>query len=129
MPNFRKLRVFELSQELSEEVHRLVPGISAWRAPGLRGQLCRAVASVPANIAEGAAQGTQAGFARYLVIALGSANEAGVHLRLAGSLPGKNRAQIQGCIARQELVSAMLTRLIATIRENEARKEDDRRSK
>jgi len=54
--------------------------------PGLRSQLLRAVDSVPANIAEGAGKPSEAEFARYLDIALGSAREVDNHLMLASAL-------------------------------------------
>ena len=55
-------------------------------APGLRAQLLRAASSVSANIAEGAGKRSEAEFARYLDIALGSARELENHLLLARDL-------------------------------------------
>ena len=129
MPDCRKLRVFALAQELSEAVHRLVPLLPARRAPGLAAQLCRAVASVPANIAEGAGRETQNDFARLLVVARASADETAVHLRLAGSVDRAITARAQDLETRAQIVAAMLTRLIARIRENEARADNERRGR
>jgi four helix bundle protein len=53
------------------------------RADMILDQLWRAASSISANIAEGAAQDSHRQFARYLTIALGSANEAESHLSLA----------------------------------------------
>ncbi len=129
MPDYRKLRVFALAQELSEAVHLLVPLLPARRAPGLAAQLCRAVESVPANIAEGAGRETQNDFARLLVVARASADETAVHLRLAGSVDRANTARAQDLETRAQIVAAMLTRLIARIRENEARADNERRAR
>ncbi len=60
--------------------------MSTRTAPGLRSQLLRAAASIPANIAEGAGQHSDARFAHFLSIAIGSANEVETHLRLARGL-------------------------------------------
>lgn len=122
MPDYRNLRVFEAAQALNERVHSLVPSIRPWRAPGLRGQLCRSVSSVAANIAEGAAQGSAKQYVRYLRVALGSAQETCVHLRLATSLGGRNVKAFRECEGRMRVVAAMLVRLIARIEEDEVRK-------
>ena len=53
---------------------------------GLKSQIRRSCASVPANIAEGCGRGTNADLARFLQIALGSASELQYHLRLAHDL-------------------------------------------
>ena len=128
MADYRKLRAFELAQQLSEDVHALAPSIPARRAPGLRAQLCRAAASVPANIAEGAAQESQAHFARFLSIAQGSVQEVAVHLSLARSVGGPAVNELHRCEDHARLVGAMLSKLIARIRENEARAEQERRT-
>jgi four helix bundle protein len=128
MPDFRKLRAFELAEELSERVHDLARQIPPRRAPGLKAQLCRAVSSIPANIAEGAAQETQAGYARFLRIALGSANETTVHCRRAAAVAGSSAPAFLQCKQRAHLVAAMLNNLIARVQADAAREEDARRS-
>ena len=128
MPDYRKLRAFALAQQLSEQVHVLAAQIPSRRAPGLRVQLCRAVASVPANITEGAAQERQAGFNRFLRIALGSANETATQLRLAQSLSPTLKPLAYELEQRTDLVAAMLARLIATVQENAARQENQQRA-
>ena len=128
MPDFRKVRAFELAEELSDVVHELVPQIPPRRAPGLKAQLCRAVSSIPANIAEGAAQETQAGYARFLRIALGSANETSVHCRRAAAVSGSSAPAFLRCKQSAHLVAAMLNNLIARVQADAAREEDRRRS-
>jgi four helix bundle protein len=54
----------------------------AYYAP-FRSQIIRAAMSVPANIVEGREQDTEAGFARFLKIALGSVSELEYHLLTA----------------------------------------------
>ena len=128
MPDYRKIRAFVLAQQLSEEVHALIPKIPARLAPGLRAQLSRSIASVCANIAEGAAQESQPSFARFLRIALGSANEAATQLRLVQSISPSVRSTAIDLKQRVNLVAAMLTRLIERMQENAARQEDRTRA-
>ena len=117
MPDYRKLKVFELAVELSEEVHVLATASPSRLAPGLAAQLCRAVSSIPANIAEGAGRESPRQYVRYLTIARGSAQEASVHLRLAARLDNKRAREFQCWKNRADVVAAMLTRLIVVIRQ------------
>ena len=125
MPDYRNVRAYAPSEALSVEVHRLVPLLPARRSPGLPAQLCRAASSIPANIVEGSYRETQLEFARFLAIARGSAGELAVHLRLVAALDAKLNAKALAREAQANLVAAMLTKLIARIRERERARNDD----
>lgn len=83
MPNHRKLIVWHRANAFSIAVHRIARRFPARGAPGLKSQLLRAVGSIAANIAEGAGRDTNAQFAHFVTIAIGSANESETHLILA----------------------------------------------
>jgi four helix bundle protein len=70
-----KLDAFHLADNLAFSVYEETRSL---RIPDedLRRQLRRAAVSVPANIAEGCGRRSKADYARFLDIALGSANEA-----------------------------------------------------
>ncbi len=84
MRDFRKLIAWQKAHALALAAHRLViqSGMPAIASP-TKGQLLRAVASIPANIAEGCGKRTDGEFARYLDIALGSLKEVENHLIFA----------------------------------------------
>lgn len=83
---FRRLSVWEKSHELVLRVYRATEGPVSRKYPALTSQLRRAIASIPANIAEGSSYASQAQFNRFLEIALASARESDYHLLLARDL-------------------------------------------
>ena len=83
---FRKLAVWDKSHTLTLRTYEIADGPMAKRFPGLASQLRRAIAAIPANIAEGAGHSTDPQFNRFLEIALASAHEADYHLLLAKDL-------------------------------------------
>lgn len=75
----------------------------------LKTQLSRSIASVPANIAEGAAQSSNAKYAHFLSIALGSLTESHNHvllLRAVGTMTAADTAHLT------ELINALRPALI-----------------
>jgi four helix bundle protein len=128
MPDYRKVRAGPPAEQLSVDVHLLARQLPCRDFPGVAPQLCRAAASVPANIVEGASRDTQADFAKFLVIARASAGELAVHLRLVASLDSRFRSKALDLEERANHVAAMLASLIAHIREAEARRENRQRS-
>ena len=89
MADFRKLLVWQKAQQLALGVDRVAAGI-AKRKQALARQLERAADSVPANIAEGRGRVTDADFAHFVAIAIGSVTEVESHLQRgydAGVIP------------------------------------------
>jgi len=68
------------------EIYKVTEGFPREELYGLTGQIRRACASIPANIAEGCGKDGDADFARFLQISRGSANELEYHLLLAKDL-------------------------------------------
>lgn len=86
MKNFRELKVWEKAHHLTLAVYKVTTIFPRDELYGLTSQLRRACTSVPANIAEGCGRGSDAEFARFLQIAIGSASELEYHLLLARNL-------------------------------------------
>ena len=86
MQDYRKLAVWKRAHELTLAIYACTGGFPRDEAFGLTSQLRRSAASIPANIVEGCGRDTNAEFARFLYIALGSANELEYHLLLARDL-------------------------------------------
>jgi four helix bundle protein len=81
--NFENLRVYKLSEELSDLIWTVVFAWSPFARDTVGKQLVRAVDSIGANIAEGTGRGTFADNKRFVRIARGSLNESKHWLRRA----------------------------------------------
>lgn len=82
----RKLKVFELADEMTVEVYRLTEGFPREEVFGLTSQMRRAAVSVAANIVEGSSRPSQTDYVRFLVMAKGSLQELGYYLHLSKRL-------------------------------------------
>jgi len=80
MPDFRKLLVWQKGHQLALRADQLAARFAGSK-PGLAKQLVRAADSVPAVIAEGRGRSTDADFAHYVSMAIGSVTEVENHLQ------------------------------------------------
>jgi len=81
--NFEKLRVYQLSEKLADELWKTAIGWGYFDRDTLGKQLVRAGDSIGANIAEGAGRGTFPDNRRFVRMARGSLNETKHWLRRA----------------------------------------------
>jgi four helix bundle protein len=80
---FEKLRIYRLSEKLTDEIWKIVLGWDNFARDTLGKQLVRAADSIGANIAEGCGRGTYLDNRRFVHIARGSLNETRHWLRRA----------------------------------------------
>ena len=86
MANFRKLRVWQVAQQIAIDAHRVTSRMRGATSAALRDQLLRAAISVPTNIVEGCAHESPREFARYAQYSLSSVSELEGHVQLARDL-------------------------------------------
>ena len=116
MRDFRELMVWAKGHELVLAVYRVTMGFPQQEIYGLTSQMRKAAISVPANIAEGSARGTDAEMARFLQIAQGSGAELEYYFILAHDLNYLNDAESETLIGHVTEVRKMLTSFIQTLR-------------
>lgn len=86
MQDFRKLKVWEKSHQLTLDCYKATATFPREEIYGMTGQIRRASSSIPANIAEGCGRDGNAELGRFLSIASGSASELEYHFILAHDL-------------------------------------------
>jgi four helix bundle protein len=86
MQNYKDLKVWEKAHQFTLKVYEETKRFPKEELYSLTNQLRRAASSIPANIAEGCGKNSQAEFAHFLNIAMGSANEAEYFLILSRDL-------------------------------------------
>ena len=82
MANYRELVVWQKSMVLVQEVYKMIKLLPKEELFSLSAQLRRAVVSIPSNITEGHARGSDRDFARFLTIGQGSRAEVETQLEI-----------------------------------------------
>jgi four helix bundle protein len=110
--NFRDLKVWEKAHQVTLDVYKATALFPRDEMYGLTGQLRRASASIPTNIAEGSGRDSDNELIRFLHIAMGSAAELDYQLLLARDLNFLELTQYDGLSGSVAEVQRMLASLI-----------------
>lgn len=115
MKDFRGLRVWERSHQLTLQIYSVTTGFPKHELYGLTSQIRRCSASIGANIAEGCGKRGNNEFQRYLQIASGSASELDYHLLLSRDLEFLPEGEYKSLTRQLTEVRKMLTALLQKI--------------
>lgn len=128
MQDFRELNVWQKAHALNLSLYAVTAGFPKAEMFGLCSQIRRAGTSITANLAEGRGRGSDADFARFVFIAMGSACELESHLELAKDLQfvpaAEFRVLLDQLIEIKRMLSALITKL-APERQNTPRLKAD----
>lgn len=116
MKDFRSLQVWDKSHKFTLQVYEMTNSFPKEEKFGLTSQLRRAVVSVPTNIAEGCGRGSDADFARFIQIAMGSASEVEYLLMLSKDLSYIDVEILNKLIYGIQEIKKMLASLLKTLR-------------
>jgi four helix bundle protein len=118
--SYRDPLVWQQAMDLVEKCYQLSERFPRSEEFGLRAQIRRASASVPANLAEGHGRSTTGDYVRHVAIAHGSLMELETHVLIAGRLGYLAAADVNGLIERTDAIGRMLTSLARRLRERSA---------
>jgi four helix bundle protein len=116
MKDFRQLKLWEKAHQLTLAVYKVTKGFPKEGLYGLTSQIRRSSMSIPTNIAEGCGRNTDAEFARFLQISMGSASETEYQLILARDLEFLSKEAHEKLHMDVEEVKRMLASLLKTLR-------------
>ena len=86
MRDFRKIKAWEKAHELALAIYAATVSFPKDELYGLTSQMRRSASSIPTNIAEGCGRDSEADFARFLQIAIGSTTELEYQILLSRDL-------------------------------------------
>ncbi len=117
MRDHKKLRAFELVDELAFRIYKMTSKFPKEEQYGLTSQMRRAGVSVPSNIVEGCARDSQTEYLRFLTIAFGSLRELHYQFSLSDRL---GYIQNQFLDLEKNIIEAekVLNGLIRSLRKN-----------
>ncbi len=116
MQDFKQLQVWQKAHLLTLAVYKATQSFPSDERFGLLSQMRRSASSVPTNIAEGCGRGSNADFARFLQIGMGSANELEYQLILSKDLGHLEAKSYETLYASVTEVQRMLASLIKRVR-------------
>lgn len=118
MRDFRQLRIWELSHNLTLKIYRVTKDFPKEELYSLTNQIRRSCSSIPTNIAEGCGRGGNKEYAHFLQIAVGSSYELDYQILLAKDLEyidNKAHAELSNEISSlQKQIVALLQKVRAT---------------
>jgi len=110
-----EMEVWQRAVDLVAEVYRLTRRLPKDESANLISQMRRAVASIPANIAEGNARAHSREYLHFLSIARGSLAELDTHLECARRVGYLNSSDLVTARQLSVRVAQMLARLAARL--------------
>jgi len=118
MRNFKKLKAFELADNLALSIYTATKSFPKEEMFGLTSQLRRAAVSIVSNIVEGCARNSEADFLHFLDISYGSACEVEYQISLAYRLEYLDNSTYQDLQQKATETAKIINGLICSIRKS-----------
>jgi four helix bundle protein len=117
--SYRDLKVWQKSMDWVVACYRVSESFPKTEMYGMRSQLQRAAASVPANIAEGRGRRSTRSFLHFLDIAYGSLMESETFIMLAGRLGFLDDVAVSALLVQTAEIGRMLNGLMNSLSKHE----------
>ncbi len=116
MSGYKDLKVYKRSYQAALAIYRMSKDFPKEERYAVTSQIERAAMSIPLNIAEGyAKRSSQQEFKRFLLMAVGSANEVSVLLDFAKDLGYIGKSQYLKASQEYDEIGRMLSEFIKTV--------------
>jgi four helix bundle protein len=115
MNNYKELKVWQKSVDLSTKVYEITSGFPSSEIYGLTSQIRRSAISIPSNIAEGSGRGSNKEFLHFLSIGLGSAFELETQMIIAEKLNMLKKEDSEVILAEVNEIEKMIRGLQKSI--------------
>ena len=112
---FRGLTVWQKAYELTLDIYKVSKKFPKEEIYGFSSQLRRAVASIPANIAEGYERNHRKEYVQFLFVSKGSLGEVETHLMLARDLGYISENDYSAIEAKRSETARLLNGLIRSL--------------
>ncbi|PVW14691.1 four helix bundle protein [Marixanthomonas spongiae] len=116
--NFRKLTIWKEGIEIVKDTYKTTKIFPKSETYSLCNQMQRCSVSIPSNIAEGTARGTDKHFLQYLETALGSAYEWETQLIIAFEVEYISEATFKHLENKIQKIQGMITRFMEGLKIN-----------
>lgn len=116
MKDYKNFKVWQKSHQLTLDVYDTLQSFPKDEMFGLVSQMKRSSSSIPTNIAEGCGRNSDKDFARFLIIAFGSANELEYQFILSRDLNFLNSETSEKLLFQIEEIKKMLNSLILKLK-------------
>lgn len=115
MQDFKSLKIWKESHALAIEVYKLTKQFPYSERFGVSSQMRRAVASIPANIAEGSGRRTRTDFQRFLFNSQGSLKELEYFIILSNDLRYLSDEESDKILRKISQIARMVTGFIRSL--------------
>lgn len=115
MKDYKNFTVWQKSHQLTLDVYATLQNFPKDEMFGLISQMKRSSSSIPTNIAEGCGRNSDKDFARFLIIAFGSANELEYQFILSKDLKFIEVEKVNLLLLQIEEIKKMLNSLISKL--------------
>ena len=118
MQDYHRLTMWQRSHQLAINIYKITKQFPPEELYGQTNQIRRAVASIPANIAEGCGRNSRAELAQFLNIAAGSASEVEYEILLAKDTGYLSTDQYEFLAKEISEIRSMIKKYMSQLRQN-----------